>query len=98
MVQYHNALLCWKEERERQQDEFTITEKSLTEIQGILTEKVLFHKLSYFQYFVVVFFTIFTVGILQEFVAPPVRKGPPLRKYKVVLICGQYKICPVYEY
>lgn len=86
MVQYHGALQCWNEERERQQHEFTITDKSHTEIQEILIDKVLFHKLSYFHNVVVVFLTIFTVVILQECVPLSGRKGPPLRKYKVVLL------------
>lgn len=41
MVHYQKALLCWKQERERQQDELTLMEESLTEIQGVLADKVL---------------------------------------------------------
>ncbi|XP_042350684.1 cilia- and flagella-associated protein 65 isoform X3 [Plectropomus leopardus] len=58
LTRYHDALQHWEEEKERQQDEFTITDKSLTESQGLLINK--------------------------ELVASPVRKGPPLRKYKTL--------------
>ncbi|XP_073329268.1 cilia- and flagella-associated protein 65 [Pagrus major] len=55
---YHDALQRWEEEKQRQQDEFTITDKHLTEGQRVLID--------------------------EELVATPVRKGPPLRKYKTL--------------
>ncbi|XP_059199527.1 cilia- and flagella-associated protein 65 [Centropristis striata] len=36
---FHNDLQRWEEEKARQQDEFTITDKVLTEIQGVLIDK-----------------------------------------------------------
>ncbi|XP_029315132.1 LOW QUALITY PROTEIN: cilia- and flagella-associated protein 65 [Cottoperca gobio] len=36
---YHNALQRWEEEKERQQDEFTITDKNLKESQTLLMDK-----------------------------------------------------------
>ncbi|KAK2906267.1 cilia- and flagella-associated protein 65 [Channa argus] len=53
MVQYHDALWRWEEERQRQQDEFTIVDKNQTVNQ-------------------------------EELVAPPVRKGSLLMKYKTL--------------
>ncbi|KAI3356474.1 hypothetical protein L3Q82_017688, partial [Scortum barcoo] len=38
---YHDALHRWEEEKKRQQDEFTITDKSFTESQGVLIDKTL---------------------------------------------------------
>uniref|UniRef100_A0A3B4UBL5 Cilia and flagella associated protein 65 n=1 Tax=Seriola dumerili TaxID=41447 RepID=A0A3B4UBL5_SERDU len=58
LTRYHESLQRLEEERERQRDEFTITDKKLSEIQGNLVDK--------------------------EPVAVPVRKGPPLRKYKTL--------------
>ncbi|XP_035860503.1 cilia- and flagella-associated protein 65 isoform X3 [Sander lucioperca] len=58
LTRYHDALQRWKEEKARQQDEFTITDKDLTQSQEVLIDK--------------------------EPVAAPVRKGPPLRKYKTL--------------
>ncbi|XP_071348758.1 cilia- and flagella-associated protein 65 isoform X2 [Trachinotus anak] len=58
LTRYHDALHRWEQERERQQDEFTITDKTLSEIQQDLLD--------------------------QEPGAAPVRKGPPLRKYKTL--------------
>ncbi|XP_040912258.1 cilia- and flagella-associated protein 65 [Toxotes jaculatrix] len=58
LTRYQEALQCWGEERERQQDEFTITDKNLSERQEDLIDK--------------------------EPVPAPVRKGPPLRKYKTL--------------
>ncbi|GAA6231328.1 coiled-coil domain-containing protein 108 [Lates japonicus] len=55
---YCEALQRLEEERERQQDEFTITDRNLSESQGDLIDK--------------------------EPVAAPIRKGPPLRKYKTL--------------
>ncbi|XP_026150303.1 cilia- and flagella-associated protein 65 isoform X2 [Mastacembelus armatus] len=60
MVQYHDALKRWEEERACQQNEFTITDRKPTKSQGVLMDQAL-----------------------------PVRKGPPLRKYKTLPpICG----------
>nr|XP_046260401.1 cilia- and flagella-associated protein 65 isoform X2 [Scatophagus argus] len=58
LTRYHDALQCWEEKKQRQQDEFTITDKNLTESQLVLTD--------------------------EELAAAPVRKGPPLRKYKTL--------------
>ncbi|XP_070832675.1 LOW QUALITY PROTEIN: cilia- and flagella-associated protein 65 [Chaetodon trifascialis] len=58
LTQYNDALKRWEEEKERQKEEFTITDKHLTESPRVLIEK--------------------------ELVAAPVRKGPPLRKYKTL--------------
>ncbi|KAE8299504.1 Cilia- and flagella-associated protein 65 [Larimichthys crocea] len=58
LTRYRDALQRWEEEKERQQNEFTITDKTLPENQGVRTDK--------------------------ELVASPVRKGPPLRKYKTL--------------
>ncbi|XP_037646659.1 cilia- and flagella-associated protein 65 isoform X1 [Sebastes umbrosus] len=58
LLRYHDALQRWEEEKERQRDEFTITDKNLTESQGVPIDK--------------------------EPVAAPVRKVPPLRKYKTL--------------
>lgn len=41
LTRYHDALQRWEEEKERQQVEFTITDKNLTECQGVLIDKVL---------------------------------------------------------
>lgn len=41
LTRYHDALQRWVEEKERQQDEFTITDKNLTESQRVLIDKVL---------------------------------------------------------
>ncbi|XP_045910743.1 cilia- and flagella-associated protein 65 isoform X2 [Micropterus dolomieu] len=57
LTRYHDALQRWEEEKERQQVEFTITDKNL-DCQGVLIDKVP--------------------------LAAPVRKGPPLRKYKTL--------------
>lgn len=85
LPRYHDALQRWEEEKERQRDEFTITDKNLTESQGVPIDKVLpqiqsdiFDRSSS---------TYSPFVLLQEPVAAPVRKVPPLRKYKVVLIC-----------
>uniref|UniRef100_A0A3P8SQ41 Si:ch1073-349o24.2 n=1 Tax=Amphiprion percula TaxID=161767 RepID=A0A3P8SQ41_AMPPE len=37
--QYHDALQSWEEEKERQQDEFTITDKNVTDSQRILIDQ-----------------------------------------------------------
>ncbi|KAG7241732.1 hypothetical protein INR49_025197 [Caranx melampygus] len=58
LTRYREALRSLEEERERQQNEFIITDKNLSEIQEDLVDK--------------------------EPVAAPVRKGPPLRKYKTL--------------
>ncbi|XP_070694450.1 cilia- and flagella-associated protein 65 [Pempheris klunzingeri] len=58
LTRYHDALQRLAEEKERQQDEFTITDKNHTECHRVLIDK--------------------------EPVAAPVRKGPPLRKYKTL--------------
>lgn len=42
LSQYKNALQRWEEEKERQQNEFIITDKNLTGSQPILVEKVIF--------------------------------------------------------
>ncbi|XP_036966082.1 cilia- and flagella-associated protein 65 isoform X1 [Acanthopagrus latus] len=55
---YHDALQRWEEEKQRQQDEFSITDKRLNDGQRVLID--------------------------EELVATPVRKGPPLRKYKTL--------------
>ncbi|XP_070771214.1 cilia- and flagella-associated protein 65 [Enoplosus armatus] len=39
LTQYHDALQRWKEEKERQHVEFTITDKILTESHGVLIDK-----------------------------------------------------------
>ncbi|XP_054471804.1 cilia- and flagella-associated protein 65 [Anoplopoma fimbria] len=58
ITRYRDALQLREKEKERRRDEFTITDKNLTESQGVLIDK--------------------------EAVAAPVRKGPPLRKYKTL--------------
>ncbi|XP_060910642.1 cilia- and flagella-associated protein 65 [Labrus mixtus] len=58
MTQYRDALQRWEEEKERQQVEFIITDKNITETPKVLTD--------------------------EEPLAAPVRKGPPLRKYKTL--------------
>lgn len=42
LSQYKSALQRWEEEKERQQNEFIITDKNLTGSQPILVEKVIF--------------------------------------------------------
>ncbi|XP_040004712.1 cilia- and flagella-associated protein 65 isoform X2 [Xiphias gladius] len=59
LTRYHEALQRWEKERERQQEEFTITDKNLSHSQGDLIDK-------------------------ESVTAAPVRKGPPLRKYKTL--------------
>ncbi|XP_031714488.1 cilia- and flagella-associated protein 65 isoform X2 [Anarrhichthys ocellatus] len=39
LTRYRDALQRWEEEKERQRDEFTITDKNLTETQGVLIDK-----------------------------------------------------------
>uniref|UniRef100_UPI0009B41025 cilia- and flagella-associated protein 65 n=1 Tax=Monopterus albus TaxID=43700 RepID=UPI0009B41025 len=39
LVQYQDALQRWKDERVRQEDEFIVTDKNLTESQRVLTDK-----------------------------------------------------------
>ncbi|XP_023144688.2 cilia- and flagella-associated protein 65 [Amphiprion ocellaris] len=39
LIQYHDALQSWEEEKERQQDEFTITDKNVTDSQRILIDQ-----------------------------------------------------------
>lgn len=41
LTRYRDALQRWEEEKERQQNEFTITDKTLPENQGVRTDKVL---------------------------------------------------------
>ncbi|XP_041807029.1 cilia- and flagella-associated protein 65 [Chelmon rostratus] len=41
LTQYHDALKRWEEEKEREQEEFTITDKNLTESPGVLIDKEL---------------------------------------------------------
>lgn len=43
LTQYHDALHRWEKEKERQRDEFTITDKKLSEIQAVLIDKVVSH-------------------------------------------------------
>ncbi|XP_076731494.1 cilia- and flagella-associated protein 65 isoform X2 [Maylandia zebra] len=57
-TRYNDALQRWEEERERQKNEFIITDKNITESQRVLIDETL--------------------------PAVPVRKGPPLRKYKTL--------------
>ena len=82
---YHDALQRWEEEKQRQQDEFSITDKRLNDGQRVLIDEVLSHIHSHsFVWDVTVLLSVFTIFVLlQELVATPVRKGPPLRKYKV---------------
>lgn len=86
LTRYHDALQRWEDEKQRQQDEFNITDKHLTEGQRVLIDEVLAHIQSQsFGCDVVVLIRVFTFFVLlQELVATPVRKGPPLRKYKVI--------------
>lgn len=63
MVRYHHDLQSWEEEEKSQQDEFTITETSLTDIPAILTDKVQFKCLDFLnlQMFIFYFFTFVIV-------------------------------------
>ncbi|XP_010778101.1 coiled-coil domain-containing protein 108-like [Notothenia coriiceps] len=58
LTRYYDALQHLEEEKKRQRDEFTITDKIIKGSYGVLIDK--------------------------EPVAAPVRKGPPLRKYKTL--------------
>lgn len=40
---YHDALQRWEEEKQRQQDEFSITDKRLNDGQRVLIDEVLSH-------------------------------------------------------
>ncbi|KAJ4933197.1 hypothetical protein JOQ06_030032 [Pogonophryne albipinna] len=58
LTRYYDALQHLEEEKKRQRDEFTVTDKIIKGSYGVLIDK--------------------------EPVAAPVRKGPPLRKYKTL--------------
>ncbi|XP_051260176.1 cilia- and flagella-associated protein 65 isoform X3 [Dicentrarchus labrax] len=90
LTRYHDALQRWEEEKERQQDEFTITDKKHTESKRVLIDEVLpqiqshvfdsnhNHSSPYSPFI-----------LLQELTGAPVRKGPSFRKYKTLPpICG----------
>lgn len=40
LVQYHDALQRWEAEKKRQEDEFTITDKSISDSERVLVDEV----------------------------------------------------------
>lgn len=61
LTRYHDALQRWEEEKARQRDEFTITDKNLTKSQEVLIDKVFPHIQNHiFDSAVTVFFIFFT--------------------------------------
>ncbi|XP_054888132.1 cilia- and flagella-associated protein 65 isoform X2 [Poeciliopsis prolifica] len=72
LIQYHRALQCWEEEKKRQQNEFTITDKISSRTQRVLIDEIV--------------------------LAPPARKGAPLRKYKTLPpICCTKPVSNLYD-
>lgn len=76
---YHDALQRWEEEKERQQDEFTITDKNLTESQGVLIDKVL-PQSHIFDSDLTVVFAVFTLCLVTGTCSSSSKKRAPTQE------------------
>ncbi|KAF3842925.1 hypothetical protein F7725_001774 [Dissostichus mawsoni] len=85
LTRYYDALQHLEEEKKRQRDEFTITDKIIKDSYGVLIDKVLPH----IQRHIVDrhakgFCHTFILCLVTGTCSSSVRKGPPLRKYKTL--------------